>query len=285
MSGWTGKAGCWMSLLLRHQPVVNLLPPCLQLLTLRRLCDLTLDSASLTEDSFTPLQQLSALRRLHLIACRLLPASLAALTQLTALNLQRTPYEGTAAEARQQMDAALPALTQLRHLAVSPVHPATPLPAALATMGCLHTLACVPPLLLRGGSEATRGIVLPPLLQGAYLPSLRHLAAPDTMVASSLLPLQAATQLESLGLFGFAQALTTEQQRLMQWAAAHPAVRHLALELSGDHLCATSLFAVTGALQRRPDVQLELRGTALRAMAWPAAPAPAGLPAWRSPDP
>lgn len=253
----------------------------MQLSALTLLRNLCLESADFPADGFAPLGQLPALRRLHLAHCKHLPDSLTALTQLTALYLQRTPREGTAVTALQQVDAALAFLTQLRHLALGPAHHPQPLRAALASMTSLHTLAWVP----QSGGAAPLAAELPLLPEGPYLRSLRGLAAPAVAVLGSLPVLGGATQLHTLGLFGFSQPQTTEQQQLMRWVVAQPAVRQLVLDLGGDHLCAASLCAVTDALRSAPRLHLELKEAALRDVAWPASRAPAGFPPWRLPDP
>lgn len=248
---------------------------------LTRLVDCTIGADALPADGYAVLERLPSLRRLRLQACKWCPASLGSLSRLTALYLQQTPLQGTAAQALVQAEAALAALPQLRHLAIRPAHASMPFPAAVAAMDQLHTLAWVP----KTSAPPEPWSPFPALPPGAYLPSLRRLVVPAAMAAPSLGALAAgATRLECLALFSFADASTTEQAALMEVVAGHPTLRLLSMELSGRYACAATFMAVSGALARRPGLRLKV-GPA-QPLAWDAYDeGPAGLETpWRLPD-
>lgn len=250
--------------------------------SLTRIVDLTISSAwQLPADGYGVLERLGSLRRLCLSGCAHLPASLSSLSQITALNVEHTPYKGTATQMVQQIEAGLAGLAQLRHLALSPCRTTMPFPAALTAMAHLHTLAWMP----KPARPPEPWSPFPALPPGGYLPSLRRLVVPAALAAPSLGVLSAgASHLEALALFAFADAPIGGQQALMEWAGAHPALRQLTVEMQGRHLCAATLLAVTGALQRRPALQLKLEP--VQPLAWEACEAvPAGLEEpWQLPD-
>lgn len=255
----------------------------MQLSNLTRLVELSIFSAfDLPADGYGVLEGIASLRRLCLSGCAHCPASLGSLSQITALFLDKTPYKGTAALQLQQTEAILAGLSQLRHLALCPQHITTPFPAPLTGMVHLTALAWVPKDYSAPPQPWTPFPELPP---GGYLPSLRRLVVPAALAAPSLGVLSAgASGLESLALFYFADAPVTGQQALMHWAAAHPTLRQLSLEMSGRHLCSATLFSVTGALQRSPTLQLKLEP--VKRLAWEILQeAPAGLEEpWQLPD-
>lgn len=255
-------------------------PSLLQLGALTRLVDVTIGCHALEADAYGVLERLYSLRRLRLRGCEFCPSNLSRLSQLTALYLQSTPNTGTAAQALQASEAGLAGLPQLRHLSISPKHAAMPFPGPVAAMAHLHSLAWVP---ARASAPSEAWSPVPPLPPGEYLPSLRRLVVPAAMAAASLDVLAAASGLQALALSSFADASTTEQAALMQWAAAHPALRQLSIELSGRYLCAATVAAVNGVLHQ-PALQLKIEP--VKALAWEAwDEAPAGLEEpWQLPD-
>ncbi|KAL4447856.1 hypothetical protein ABPG75_005075 [Micractinium tetrahymenae] len=194
VGGWAEALGrCLRRLRLDLEPA--------SLATDARLQELTalehLELASLVLEVPRELALPPALTRLHLggygedFPGEELTPKLSALNRLCDLSLDSShfPADGFASLGK------LPALRRL-HLA----NCKHPLPAPLAALTSLRTLAWVPQR--RGGMQSAEAPPQP-LPEGPYLRSLRCLAVPAVMAAASLPALGAAAQLQALGLFAF----------------------------------------------------------------------------------
>jgi hypothetical protein len=103
------------------------------------------------------------------------------------------------------------------------------------------------------------GSRLPPAAQlpgGAWLGSLRHLVAPQALVARSLPALAAAQQLEHVGMWGAASA--PAQVAIMRWAPGCASLRQLDLQL--DEVCGSVLEAALQAQQQRRSLSVRCTG-------------------------
>lgn len=124
--------------------------------------------------------------------------------------------------------AALPHLTQLRHLALCCMPSMVAPPAALANATQLQSFFWLGGL----GSQATTALPWGPWLSG-----LRRLSAPADVLACSLPELAAARQLDMVGVHAFPTHLATSEQCVrsraanlaLGWAVQQPYVRHIVL--------------------------------------------------------
>ena len=260
------------TLVLLCSPLLDV-PYAAQMTRLGKLQSLELCFSECSASGFAPLAQLPSLQRLRLSWCEHLPACLSRLTTLTQLFLEASPSKESPQRAVAAMEAALQALTQLRHLAlITRKHSNCHLAVALAGLSSLRTLCWLPSPVVPG--------VYPQLPPGGWLSGLQQLVLPAPMAADGLAALSAATQLTGLALFTFCDALTTQQARVLRWAAAHPRLRQLSLDFSGRHQCATSFLEVADALQHNPALSLEVGSEVAFAKLWAQGPAAPGLEPW-----
>lgn len=201
--------------------------PALQIGDLTQLRSLLLEDVECDGRGWDVLSRLAgSLCRLGSTACCSLPppATLAALTRLTALYLDNSPTMGTVWQPRpdidQLLDAALRQAPQLRRLTVdfSRWAPAR-LPAALTTLSQLESLCWL--------TAAPAGCKAP---LGAWLSQLQHLALPADVAAASggSALLAAAPRLRWLALAGMS-AGERSHALLVTAAAQHPTLHHLRL--------------------------------------------------------
>ena len=166
-------------------------------------------------------------------ACRLPPPEV--LRPLTNLRTLAISTYDVSDEARAAIDAALRALPQLTtlYLRLSP-----PLPPAVTALARLR----------RFGWVLFRALQFDILPAGPWLASLRRLALVGAVPVDRLQALQAATQLEHLGLDRMLPAgapdVPSEPASLLQFASHHPTLHQLQLSgywgLSREELQATA---------------------------------------------
>ncbi|KAL4420799.1 hypothetical protein ABPG75_010455 [Micractinium tetrahymenae] len=233
----------------------------LELAALPRLHSLSLQGLRLPAQGYAPLARLPALRRLRLGRCRChpSPACLAQLSTLEELHLEGGSPPATAlsqfgshphgpddepdwrkAASRQlaQTLAHLPAMGgSLRRLVLtghlSGLSAADLAPLAelcgLASL-CIWQEAAAPSSSDRSnsGEEAASVAALP---GGAWLSGLCQLAAPAQCLAGCQGFMRGASRLEGLAMQGCSAADAAWLADLLRWAAAHPVLRRLCLDL------------------------------------------------------
>lgn len=186
------------------------------------------------------------LKRLVLRPLAYLPAGVAALTQLTALEFEGDDDDDDDDELSEQLGAALQQLRQLQVLSLEGVSLKGPVASALAAL------------------PALRGLWIRPYDQfevevpaGPWTSSLQLLAARASVLTSSLPLLQAASRLEQLQVD--CDALV-DWHPLFHWAALHPTLQQLCLEMYSNASLSPSMTNDLLRLQRQKP-QLLLRIT------------------------
>lgn len=95
---------------------------------------------------------------------------------------------------------------------------------------------------------------------GPFLHSLTWLAVPAAVLTPAVLA-ALGPQLECLGLSGFGSLDSTQQVRMLRWAAEHPGLRRV--PLACDWLPARTAFALLEAGRRTPHLKLDCSNSVL----------------------
>lgn len=198
----------------------------------------------------------STLRRLHVRRAQYPDhmQPLAALTALTSLELEHAPlgeWPGSIlADALQQM-------RQLQWVSMWHVSLSSAGAAALAGLPLLERVLVLPPVPGKDADyqlEDSEPVALPP---GACSSSLRCLAVQWPTAERSLPLLRAASRLEQLHILPTpnwnGQGSWVKAGELAGWAAVHPSLQQLCLEMAEDEaVCAPVLDAALLVQRRRP---------------------------------
>lgn len=235
--------------------------PLVQVASLTRLHSLSLKRVFYPSDSYTPLLNLTTLRRLAITNCTSLPACLPELTWLVALSIDDPAdalYEAEADESGALVRAALPQLTCLTHLALDDFADLMRPPPELTCLTRLASFCWI------GHRNPATTQALPP---GSYLAGVAHLLAPVDVLFNSLPALGAARSLERISTVlrrsgGSSEVASWQLSAVLQWAVRQPTLRVLMLQADKE-LLGTAFFDAVRLLQRNPGIRLEPSSTLL----------------------
>lgn len=227
-------------------------PPQAALLTnLQQLVLLPRLETSDEEEDDGPWEQLCSLTCLRMSGFSTrAPRGLGALTQLRSLHLAR-PSGGdlfSSAEA-ELLHEALPALQHLTHLGLELVLLSPP--ASLASLRQLRSFGF---LSYEDSDDPEDPGQLP---AGPWVAGLQRLAGSCSLLTASLPVLEAASQLQELGLLVVVDSEQQAALRILQWAAGRPALRRVRVECLG-RLGSAVRRAVSGAARQLPQLELDV---------------------------
>jgi len=226
-------------------------------------------------DGYASLRALrSSLRRLALSFGMDLPACLPELTGLEALSIEGMWPVGDGGQEASTGDlvvAALPQLTRLTYLGLTPLPGMEQPPVALAGATSLRRFHWGQLAQFEGHSDEMDATDMQASLpKGPWLAGLECLFATPHVLANSLPALQSTSRLQTLGVFytsfiaGFQRPAGYQQQlaTVLHWAASHHTLRHVLVDAEADQFALIS-NDVCAAQQRNPRLTIEVGGAVM----------------------
>ncbi len=178
------------------------------------------------------------------------PRCLGALTQLRSLQLARPRGDELFSSAEAELlHGALPVLQHLTHLGLELVLLSPP--ASLASLRQLRSFGF---LSYEDPDDAEDPGQLP---AGPWVAGLQRLAGSCSLLTASLPVLEAASQLQELGLLVVADSQQLAALSILQWAAGRPALRRVSVDCLGRS-GGSVRRAVDGAAQQLPQLTLSV---------------------------